>query len=219
MTYQKDIQRIWEIAAKASADCGSLMAFSSQHGDNPQKLAWALGCVMAGLESSVLEARNLAERCWPRYEEARPGAPKWRVNEIAGTVELTEYGWLHIELNALLPHCRYHAPAYLSDTITRLVEGFRHKGKGRIRCYKKALMVIEEHCSIKNRQVFDPDNKGWKAVVNALKGVAFEDDDQFSLELALLSALSSKPRCHIYVMDYRDADTFFIQRAESRLFF
>ena len=49
--------------------------------------------------------------------------------------------------------------------------------------------------------------------------VAFEDDDQFSLELALLSALSSKPRCHIYVMDYRDADTFFIQRAESRLFF
>ena len=219
MTFQKDLLRIREIAAKTSADCGSLLAFSSEHSGNPQKLAWALGSVLAGMESAVVEARNLAERCWPRYEEAQPAAPVWRVKGITGSVELTEYGWLHIELNTLLPHCRYHSPAYLSDTITRLVEEFRHKGRGRIRCYKKALMVIEEHCSIKNRQVFDPDNKGWKAVVNALKGVAFEDDDQFSLELALLSVSALGPRCHIYVMDYRDADTFFIQRAESRLFF
>ena len=39
--------------------------------------------------------------------------------------------------------------------------------------------------------MFDQDNKGWKAIPNALKGLVVEDDDQQSLELALLSTPDS----------------------------
>ena len=33
----------------------------------------------------------------------------------AGSIGMTEYGWLHIELNNLLPHCRFSTPEYLHD--------------------------------------------------------------------------------------------------------
>ena len=39
--------------------------------------------------------------------------------------------------------------------------------------------------------MFDQGNKGWKAIPNALKGLVVEDDDQQSLELALLSTPDS----------------------------
>ena len=68
---------------------------------------------------------------------------------------------------------------------------------------RKAILIIDEHCDLKNRQVFDQDNKGWKAIPNALK------DDQQSLELALLSTPDSEASCHIYVLDADDAGEFF----------
>ena len=43
---------------------------------------------------------------------------------------------------------------------------------------RKAILIIDEHCDLKNHQVFDQDNKGWKAIPNALKGLLVEDDDQ-----------------------------------------
>ena len=77
---------------------------------------------------------------------------------------------LHITLNTLLPHCRFKTPSYLSDTITRLIEDHRASG-GRIPFFRKAILIIDEHCNLKNRQVFDQDNKGWKAIPNALKDI------------------------------------------------
>lgn len=61
--------------------------------------------------------------------------------------------------------------------------------------------------------MFDQDNKGWKAIPNALKGLVVEDDDQQSLELALLSTSDSEAACHIYVMDADDAGEFFSIRS------
>ena len=78
---------------------------------------------------------------------------------------------------------------------------------------RKAILIIDEHCDLKNRQVFDQDNKGWKAIPNALKGLVVEDDDQQSLELALLSTLDSEASCHIYVLDADDAGEFFSIRS------
>ena len=45
--------------------------------------------------------------------------------------------------------------------------------------YRHAFVVIAEHTDRKSGNVYDPDNREWKAVTNALKGVLFEDDDQF----------------------------------------
>lgn len=74
---------------------------------------------------------------------------------------------------------------------------------------RKAILIIDEHCDLKNRQVFDQDNKGWKAIPNALKGLVVEDDDQQSLGLTLLSTPDSEASCHIYVLDADDAGEFF----------
>ncbi len=168
--------------------------------------------LLAYLESAVLLARRMAEEQPqpPIHQSTR--SPAWPVTEIAGSIETNEFGWLHITLNTLLPHCRFKTPAYLSDTITRLVEGHQAKG-GRVPFFRKAILVIDEHCDLKNRHVFDQDNKGWKAIPNALKGLVVEDDDQQSLELALLSTPDSEAACHIYVLDADDAGEFFSIRS------
>ena len=59
---------------------------------------------------------------------------------------------------------------------------------------------------------YDPDNKGWKAIPNAIKGVLVDDDDQYSLEIALLSRRSAVTACHIYILDADEADAFFSWR-------
>ena len=76
------------------------------------------------------------------------------------------------------------------------------------------LLVIEEFCDVDSRQVYDEDNKGWKAVSNAIKGRLVADDDQFSLSLCLLAQRSPEKVCHIYVLPVQDAEDFFFMRSD-----
>lgn len=171
----------------------------------------------AALEHAAVLSRNTLEQARPCVDFLQGGKPPAPCVDIGGTVRLLDGRWLHIRLDTLLPHCRYQVPAYLSDTITRLLDGFG-QGGGKLPYYEKATLVIDEHCSRKTRTVFDQDNKGWKAVPNALKGRLFPDDDQFSLGIALLSTESEKAGCNIYVMPAEDAGEFFELRRDGMLF-
>lgn len=71
------------------------------------------------------------------------------------------------------------------------------------------MLVIDEHSSTEGRHIYDSDNKGWKAVSNALKGRLFPDDDQYTLALSLLSTRSTENVCHITLLDLADAADFF----------
>ena len=82
---------------------------------------------------------------------------------------------------------------------------------------EQALLVIDEYCDVDSRQVYDADNKGWKAVSNAIKGRLVADDDQFSLSLCLLSQRSPEAECHIYVLPMADAGDFFFMRSDLSL--
>lgn len=203
MPTKKEIATLRALLQKANTE-GELLTAT----EKGRQLTNLLAC----LESAVLLARRMAEKQPQPPFAPSPRSPVWPVSEIAGSIETNEFGWLHITLNTLLPHCRFKTPAYLSDTITRLVQGHQAEGK-RIPFFRKALLVIDEHCDAQNRQVFDQDNKGWKAIPNALKGLVVEDDDQQSLELALLSTLDSEASCHIYVLDADDAGEFFSIRS------
>ena len=75
--------------------------------------------------------------------------------------------------------------------------------------------MIDEHCDIAARQVYDQDNKAWKAISNALKGRVVADDDQYSLGVCLLSRRSSEAECHIYVLPVQDAGDFFFLRSDQ----
>jgi hypothetical protein len=74
------------------------------------------------------------------------------------------------------------------------------------------MLAIDEHCDINARNVYDQDNKAWKAVSNALKGRLIPDDDQFTLDIALISERSETPACHIYLLPRDEAFDFFWYR-------
>ena len=38
------------------------------------------------------------------------------------------------------------------------------------RFFERAMLMIDEHTAMEGRHIFDQDNKGWKAVSNAIKG-------------------------------------------------
>ena len=144
--------------------------------EEPQRIKSAL----AVAEKLTLGLRNHYEANW--HPHPAPGRLMKAPIAYAGSIGLPEYGWLHIELNNLLPH------------------------------FEKAFLAIEEWSDIPTRSVYDPDNKGWKAIPNAIKGVLVDDDDQYSLEIALLSKQSAVTACHIYILDADEADVFFSWR-------
>jgi hypothetical protein len=163
------------------------------------------------LERAVISSRNLLETLSAGVEAPKIKPPTLPTINIAGEISVTEEGWLYIRLNTLLPHCRYKAPAYLGDTLTRLLNSLFARN-GKLPFFTSAMMIIDEHCDLKSRRVYDQDNKGYKAVSNALKGRVFPDDDQFTLGLALISTPDENKSCNIYVIDAGDAGSFFSRR-------
>ena len=162
-------------------------------------------------EQVALKLGALNDSLRPREPEP-PGKPALRPFPTAGSLEVNEFGWVHIALDTLLPHCRYRTPEFLQTILSRLMEEhIRHRG--RLPWFEKALLVIDEHCDIRSRQVYDQDNKGYKAIPNAIKGVMVPDDDQFTLELALLSTLDERPSCQIYLLPAEEAGEFFSLRS------
>lgn len=208
---KQDMARIQELIGTAFAQTGCLVALSDGGMMSPEKLQQTLEQTMEHFERSALELRRLCEQYSPGVGGYgnRVRAPAM---EIAGHVEILCEDWLHICLNTLLPHCRFQSPNWLTDTIRRLLNHYEAQGKPLPR-YKRALLVIDEHSSIGGRHVFDQDNKGWKAVSNALKGRVIEDDDQYTLNVALVSKMSKETACHITLLEQRDAADFFSLRS------
>jgi len=205
----KDMQYIQQLVHEAYISSGTIMALLSMPEDKV-RFNSALDNTVHKFEAAVVEVRNLCERNRPRTER-RFRKTAVREMAVAGSLHVTEMGWVHLELSALLPPCRHEAPRYLTDTVTRLLDGYELE-YGTLPQFDHAMLVIDEHCSALNRQIYDQDNKGWKAVINRLKGRLFEDDDQFTLHLALLSTDAEQVSCHIYVLPQRQADDFFYMR-------
>ncbi len=165
-------------------------------------------------EQACLDMRVLCER----YSPGAGSYPRPRldsVKEVAGHVEMLYDRWLQITLNTLLPHCRYQPPLWLTDSILRLLDEYETAGR-KLLLYPRALLVIEEFCGIGGRRIFDQDNKGWKAVSNAFKGRLVPDDDQHSLNVALLSTLSDRNICRITLLPQEDTAMFFLERKEGQ---
>lgn len=208
---KNDIARIQALVSGAFSATGSLAVLANSEQADPEKLQKALERTAETFERSTLEVRRLCEKhaAGVGGYGHRPVAPRM---EVAGLVERFGYGWLHIQLNTLLPHCRYRPSEWLSDTIRRLLDDYE-AGGSKLPFFRKAMLVIDEHCGVEGRHVFDQDNKGWKVVSNAIKGRLVPDDDQFTLAVALLSEKSELNVCHITLLDLTDASDFFSLRS------
>lgn len=214
MTEQKNhIQRIQEITFEAYKASGRI-AVLLENGEAPSEaLAKELEQAAAQIEQGAVELRNLCA-CYQLPLPPVGQKPVLEPLNIAGRAECNEFGWLHIQLNSLLPNCRFATPLWITDTITRLLDRLERR-EGKLPLLETALLVIDEHCDISARQVCDQDNKGWKAISNALKGRVVADDDQYSLGVCLLSSRSSEEACHIYVLPVQDAGDFFFLRSDQ----
>lgn len=204
---KQDMARIQTLVGTAFNQTGGLVALADGGQMNPEKLQKTLEATMDDFERSTLKLRQLCETYAPGAGGYQRKARAPQI-EVAGSVEQFGYGWLHITLNTLLPHCRYQTPVWLTDTISRLLDNYESAGR-RLPVFQQAMLVIDEHSSIDGRHIFDQDNKGWKAVSNALKGRLFPDDDQYTLAISLISTLSRENTCHITVLDMADASDFF----------
>lgn len=211
------IKRIQEITFEAYKSSGRIAALLDQSPASSVELSKELEQVACQMERGTVELRTLCARYM--YPPQSIGCkPTLEPMGIAGHVECNEFGWLHIQLNALLPNCRFAAPVWITDTVTRLIDHLEQR-HGKLPLLREALLVIDEHCDISARQVYDQDNKGWKAISNALKGRVVSDDDQYSLSVCLLSRRSPEQNCHIYVLPLVDAGDFFFMRSEQYPFF
>lgn len=205
---KRDLIRIQELVGMAFSETGSLVALTDGGQMNPNKLQKTLEQTMEQFERTTLELRRLCERYSPgaggfAHKPVLPAA------DVAGNVESFGYGWLHITLHTLLPHCRYQTPNWLSDTIRCLLDEYETCGK-KLPFYSRAMLVIDEHTGIEGRHIYDQDNKGWKAVSNAIKGRLIPDDDQHTLAVALLSTECFEHECcHITLLPLEDAHDFF----------
>ena len=202
---KRDMSAVQSMLIKPITDIGKLVGVNSR-GD--VAVGDLMDDIMRQIENACIEARNTIEYYRPKQE----GGPKQQNSAeraLYGKVERMPQGWLHIQLDALLPHCKYGTSQYLKDSILRLLKQYQQK-HGRLPRFERALLVIDEHCSYANRQVYDPDNKGWKSVVNALKGVVYPDDDQFHLSIYLTATPAEVPSCHIYVADAEDTAKFMV---------
>ena len=205
--WKQDMLQIQELISGAFQQTGGLTALAGSGQIDPKKLQRTLEQTMDRFEQTTLKLRRLCEKHSPGAGGygGRPRAPRM---EAAGYVEQFGCGWLHIQLNTLLPHCRYQTPEWLSDTIRRLLDEYEDGGST-LPHFNQAMLVIDEHCGMDGRHIFDQDNKGWKAVSNAIKGRLIPDDDQYTLSLALLSRKSELNVCHITLLDQADAADFF----------
>ena len=213
MSQQKNhIQRIQELTFEAYKTSGRIAVLLDEDGGPPEALARELERAAAQMEHGAVEMRALCAQYQPPVLPIGR-KPKLDPLEIAGRIERNEFGWFHIQLNTLLPNCRFESPLWLTDTVTRLLDQLERR-QGKLPVIEEALLVIDEHCDIASRRVYDQDNKGWKAVSNAIKGRLVADDDQYTLGVCLLSQRSPEHACHIYILPASDAGDFFFMRSD-----
>lgn len=147
----KQIQALTYGAYQASGQVAALIGAS-----RPENMAEALEQTAARMEQGTVHLRALCESCLPPVP-AVGQKPALSPLDAAGKVEVNEFGWLHIQLNTLLPHCRFAPPLWLTDTISRLLD--RHERRhGKLPLLEQALLVIDEYCDVGSRQVYDADN-------------------------------------------------------------
>ena len=101
---------------------------------------------------------------------------------------------------------------YIESTLLQMLHEHR-LGGGNLPWYERAFVVITEHTDKRRSdRTFDPDNKEWKCVLNALKGVLFEDDNSQTVSLILDSVSDGKGFTEVAVVPYFEVQKSWMAR-------
>lgn len=162
---------------------------------------------LCAAETAVLTARRVFGGMLEKGRQGKPLRLIPRSAEVTGSVKVTREGWTVIQLDTLLQNARRRTTGYIENSILELMKQWRGSG-GVLPWYRHAFVVITEHTDRKGGNVYDPDNREWKSVTNALKGVLFEDDDQFTVSLILDTAPDGKCFTEVTVVPYHEAAAY-----------
>ena len=162
---------------------------------------------LCAAETAVLIARRSFGELLEKGKRNRQMRFEPRAGNSAGSVKITREGWTVLRLDTLLQNARRRTTGYIENSLLILLKQWR-EGGGVLPWYRHAFVIIAEHSDCKNGNAYDPDNREWKAVTNALKGVLFEDDDQFTISLILDTVPDGKGFTEITVLPYQDAAAF-----------
>ena len=210
--FAKEMKKIQSVVSRALQKANTLAALVDGGKMSREKLQLTLEETAYFFEAATLHLRALCETQMPGIGGyGRRDGLEFQLP--SGHIEIAGAGWVHMQLDTLLPHCRFQTPGWLSDTVKRLLDRYEAEGIPLPYYRNGALLAIDERSDISGRHIFDQDNKGWKAVSNALKGRIIPDDDQYSLAIALLSTRSGENACGITVLDIQDAGEFFAWRS------
>lgn len=163
--------------------------------------------VLCAAETAVLTARRVFGGMLEKGRQGKPLRLVPRSAEVTGSVKVTREGWTVIRLDTLLQNARRRTTGYIENSILELLKQWRGSG-GVLPWYRHAFVVITEHTDRKSGNVYDPDNREWKAVTNALKGVLIEDDDQFTVSLILDTVPDGKGYTEIVVLPYHETAAY-----------
>ena len=162
---------------------------------------------LCAAETAVLAARRAFGGMMEKGRQGKPLRLVPRSAEVTGAVKVTREGWTVIRLDTLLQNARRRTTGYIENTILELLKQWRGSG-GVLPWYRHAFVVITEHTDRKSGNVYDPDNREWKAVTNALKGVLVEDDDQFTVSMILDTVPDGRGYTEIAVLPYHEAAAY-----------
>ena len=164
---------------------------------------------LCAAETAVLAARRAFGGMMEKGRQGKPLRLVPRSAEVTGAVKVTREGWTVIRLDTMLQNARRRTTGYIENSILELLKLWRGRG-GVLPWYRHAFVVITEHTDGKGGNVYDPDNREWKAVTNALKGVLFEDDDQFTVSLILDTVPDGRGYTEITVLPYHEAAAYLV---------
>lgn len=180
---------------------------------SPDKTNALLDMAMQQMENSCITMRRICEQVRPQTPP-RTGK-NYYTKSLFGEITLMDTGWVHIKLNTLLPHYKaLGGTQYITDCVTRLLDKLAREG-GQLPVFSKAYVAIIDHCEVSRCDVFDDDNKSFRAVLNALKGRLYPDDNQFELSLGLFTKIDTDVSCHIYVLPEQDVTAFHAHRLDE----
>ena len=167
-------------------------------------------------EMACIEMRRLYEQLRTAEKDIHTRPPDGKFTEVYGEISVMCEGWVHIKLNSLLPHCKVvGGTQYVSDCLLRLLN--KASDEIKLPFFNKAFLGILECCPRDVSDVFDHDNKGYKAVQNALKDRLFPDDDCFEMSLGLFTEQRKESCCHIYVLPDDETGIFTDMRLSGEL--
>ena len=140
--FAAETKKIQSVITKASQKASALSALSDGGKMSREKLQLTLEETAYFFESATLYLRALCET-------QMPGAGGYGRRDglefqlPSGHIEIAGAGWVHMQLDTLLPHCRYMPATWLTDTVRQLLTAYMQRTNFRLH-FKQMLLVIDE---------------------------------------------------------------------------